>query len=75
MQSMRIARLLLNISVARLASVSEISERQIQRLERGEVLPNRATLRALDTAITTILDERIAEASARPKGRKAARTG
>jgi predicted transcriptional regulator len=62
MQMLRIARLILGVPIARLSKVARVSAREIDRIERGAVAPQRATLERLDEALVTILRERKLEA-------------
>ena len=58
MQIVRIVRLLLGIRRVELARRSGVSERELARIEMGEVAPTKQTADAIDLAVTNILNER-----------------
>ena len=59
MQSLGLARRLLGIRLAHLATRAGISAREVSRIERGDVCPKLATLAALDAAFLALVRARL----------------
>lgn len=60
MKALRIARTIVGISVRELAATANVSEREVRRIERGSAVPHFATLKRLDDALSSIINERCA---------------
>ncbi|MFI5299926.1 MAG: hypothetical protein ACHREM_17700 [Polyangiales bacterium] len=61
MSAIRIARVLVGLPAGALAHEAAVSERELRRIERGEVEAKGATLRALDEALVRLIQRRLAE--------------
>jgi predicted transcriptional regulator len=61
METLRLVRCVFSIPARRLAAEAGVSEKELQRIERGTVAPQARTLTAIDEAFVRLIRQRVEE--------------